>query len=209
MTALLLVGATGLVGRSVLDLALADPRVTRIVAPTRRALAADPRVENPVVRFDELPAKEPWWTVDGVICTLGTTMRAAGSREAFRAVDLEIPLAVATLAGRHGVGAFALTSSAGADPGSRVFYLRTKGEVEQAVIGCGFRSLTIVRPSAIGGERSPRRPLESLATHVLRAVGPVLPARYRVVDAGRIARVLLDAAIAAPSGVHFVESDAI
>ena len=78
MTRLLLVGATGLVGGHVLDQALADPRVSAVVAPTRRALAPRPGLINPVVDFDRLPQDADWWAVDAVICTLGTTARKGG-----------------------------------------------------------------------------------------------------------------------------------
>ena len=92
MKTILLVGATGLVGQSVLASALADPRVTRLVAPTRRPLAAYPKLTNPLVDFDALPADAPWWSADAVICTLGTTIKKAGSPAAFRRVDYDYPL---------------------------------------------------------------------------------------------------------------------
>ena len=209
MKTLLLVGATGLVGQSVLQQALADARVAKLVAPTRRPLPSHPRLENPLVDFDALPADAPWWAVDGIVCTLGTTIKKAGSQPAFRKVDHDYPLAVATLARRHGASAFALTSSLGADPRSRAFYLRTKGETERALAGCGFPSLTIVRPSMIGGERAERRPLESLALAFFGGIARLLPRRYRIVPADRIARTLLEATLAAEPGVRLVESEAI
>ncbi|WP_199698882.1 Rossmann-fold NAD(P)-binding domain-containing protein [Oleomonas cavernae] len=127
MTTLLLVGATGLVGQHTLALALADPRVTKVVAPTRRPLPAGPKLENPVVDFDALPEDAPWWQAGAVICTLGTTQKIAGSQAAFRKVDYDYPLAVARLARRHSTPAYALTSSVGASARSPSFYLRTKG----------------------------------------------------------------------------------
>ncbi len=89
MTDLLLVGATGLVGRAVLEQASADERVMRVVAPTRRQLSAHPKLENPLVDFENLPTCASWWSVAGVICTLGTTVRKAGSQAAFRRVDYD------------------------------------------------------------------------------------------------------------------------
>lgn len=209
MKTLLLVGATGLVGQSVLRQALSDPRVGRVIAPTRRALPAQPRLENPLVDFNALPADAPWWAVDGVICTLGTTIKQAGSQAAFRQVDHDYPLAAAALARRHGATAYALTSSVGANAASRTFYLRTKGETERALGHVGFSSLTLVRPSFIGGERQARRSLERIALAFFNGIGRLLPRRYRVVPAERIARTLLEAAIAAAPGTHVVESEAI
>lgn len=209
MKTILLVGATGLVGQSVLAQALAHPGVCRLVAPTRRALPAYPKLTNPLVDFDALPADAAWWTVDAVICALGTTIKKAGSPAAFRRVDHDYPLAVATLARRHGAAAFALTSSVGANPSARTFYLRTKGETENALRALGFPSLTLVRPSIIGGARAERRPLEALALRVFTALPLLLPRRYRVVPAERIAHTLLSSALAARPGTHIVESEAI
>jgi uncharacterized protein YbjT (DUF2867 family) len=209
MPTLLLVGASGLVGQSVLAQALADPRIGRLVAPTRRPLVAYPKLTNPLVDFDALPADAPWWAVDAVICTLGTTLKKAGSPAAFRRVDHDYPLAVATLARHHGAAAFALTSSVGADASARTFYLRTKGDTENALRALAFPSLTLVRPSIIGGARTERRPLETLALCVFTALPFLLPRRYRIVPAERIARALLASALAARPGTHIVESEAI
>jgi uncharacterized protein YbjT (DUF2867 family) len=209
MTTVMLVGATGLVGAAVLRQAQDDARVVRTVAPTRRKLPPHPKLENPVVDFQHLPADAAWWAVDSVICTLGTTIRKAGSQDALRRVDYEYPLAVARLARQCGAQAFALNSATGADPGSRFFYNRVKGEVEEALRAVGFPSLTIVRPALIGGDRDEFRPAEFVAMRVLRLAEPLLPRRYRIVPHERIARVLLEAAVTAPRGEHIIESDAI
>jgi uncharacterized protein YbjT (DUF2867 family) len=205
----LLVGATGLVGQAVLRRALDDSRISRIVAPTRRPLPPAPRLENPVVSFDRLPEDAPWWAADAVVCTLGATIRAAGSKEAFRKVDHDYVVAVARLARAHGVRAFALTSAIGADARSRIFYNRVKGEVEASVEACGFPSLTVVRPGFIGGTRRESRPLEQAAVRVVLAVGPLLPRRWRINPADSIARALLDSALRADPGRRIVPSEAL
>jgi uncharacterized protein YbjT (DUF2867 family) len=207
MAVLLLVGATGLVGQSVLRQALADSRVTKVVAVTRKPLPPEPRLENPVVDFDVLPADAPWWQVDAGVCTLGTTMRQAGSHQAFRKVDVDYPLAVAKLLRQYGAQSFAFNSSIGADPKARAFYMRIKGEVEQKLIACGFPSLTLVRPSGILGPRKPHRAWEARTIRAFHSLRPVLPRHYRVVPADKIAKALLEAAISAPAGVQIVESE--
>jgi uncharacterized protein YbjT (DUF2867 family) len=207
MKDLLLVGATGLVGQSVLRHALADSRVGKVVAVTRKPLPPQPKLENPVVDFDALPADAPWWNVDGGICTLGTTMRQAESHLAFRKVDVDYPLAVAKLLRDHGAQSFAFNSSIGANPKARAFYMRVKGEVEQRLIAGAFPSLTLVRPSGILGPRRPNRRWEARAIRMFHSLRPILPRHYRVVPADKIARALLEAAINAPPGVHIVESE--
>lgn len=221
MKTLLLFGATGLVGGHVLRLALRDARVGRVIAPVRRSLPAEAMtdtraadghqaaLEAPVVDFDALPAAADGWQADAAVCALGTTLRRAGSQAAFRAVDVDLVVRTAALARRLGVPAFALNSSLGADAEARGFYLRCKGEAEDAVRALGFPSLTLVRPSLIGGERDESRPLERLGILAATALRPLVPARYRVVPAERIAHCLLDAALAARPGVRVVESDAI
>ena len=207
MAVLLLVGATGLVGQAVTRLALADSRVTKLVAITRQPLPAHDKLENPLVDFDALPDDAGWWQVDGGICTLGTTLRQAGSHHAFRKVDVDYPLAVAQRLHAKGARSFAFNSSIGANPRSRAFYMRVKGEVEQRLIAGGFPSLTLVRPSGILGKRQPHRVWEERTLRAFHAIRPILPRHYRVVPADKIARALLEAAINAPPGVHIIESE--
>ncbi|QJE97799.1 NAD-dependent dehydratase [Luteolibacter luteus] len=209
MATVLVAGATGLVGSEVLRLALADKQVERVVAPTRRALPAHPRLENPVVEYQSLSGEEPWWDVDAVICALGSTIRKAGSQEAFKQIDHGFPLKVAVHALENGARSYALNSSVGADPGSRNFYLRTKGEVERDLDQLGYCSITIVRPSVIWGARKETRLGESLAVFALTAMRPVVPRRYRVVPAARIAKALLRGAIAGIPGKRVLESEEI
>lgn len=203
---LLVVGATGLVGRHVLDFALADARISTVVALARRALPPRPKLQAVEVDFNHLPADAPWWQVDAVICALGTTMRVAGSREAFKRVDYEYPLAVARLARQHGTPTYVLNSSVGADPASRIFYTRVKGEVERDLTGLDFPSLTIARPGFIGGHRDEFRLYERVMLGAMNAFGFMLPARWRVNPAPTIARAMIDAAVRAEPGVHIIES---
>jgi uncharacterized protein YbjT (DUF2867 family) len=206
---LLLVGATGLVGRHTLALALADPRVGSVVVLARRQLPAHPKLTTYIVDFDHLDEHAPWWRADAVICTLGTTMRAAGSQSAFYQVDHDYPLAVARLARAHGTPTYVLNSAAGADAASRFFYNRVKGELERDLAGQSFPSLTMVRPGVIGGKREQFRLAERLLVAALALAGPLLPRRWRINPAQHIARALLAAAITPQSGQHVVGADAL
>jgi uncharacterized protein YbjT (DUF2867 family) len=203
---LLLVGSTGLVGRNVLALALADARVNSVVAPVRRPLPAHPKLQAPIADFDRLPDIPEWWQVDALVCALGTTMRAAGSKPAFRRVDYEYPLAVARMARQHGTPAYVLNSSMGASTSSRAFYMRVKGELERDLAAVGFTSLTIVRPGLLGGNREEFRIAERILIPVFKFLDPLLPGSWRISPAEVVASALLESAIAAMPGIHFVMS---
>jgi uncharacterized protein YbjT (DUF2867 family) len=205
MTTILIAGATGLIGGLVLASALTDPRITQVVAPTRRALPPHPRLNNPVVDFDNLPRDAAWCVADGAVCALGTTRAVAGSAEAFRKIERHI-VSVARVLHAHGVRRFALTSSKGADPRSPFLYMRTKGEIEQEIMRLGFPSLTIVRPGLIGGARGTPRLAERVTAALLGVLAPVLPRSLRISPATEIARVLLEAAITGRDGIRIVEA---
>jgi uncharacterized protein YbjT (DUF2867 family) len=198
----LLAGATGLTGRQLLALLLADASVTHVLAPTRHALTAHPKLENPVGVVSHL-AGQLHGPIDTVFCCLGTTIRQAGSREAFRMVDYDLPLSL----GRHGLalGAshYVVISSLGADASSRVFYNRTKGELEVALQKQGWPRLTIVRPSLLLGARREFRLGEVLGAPLSR----VLPGRWRGIEAATVARAMWRLAEAPGSGTRIVESD--
>ncbi|WP_454737997.1 NAD-dependent dehydratase [Cupriavidus necator] len=206
---LLLVGSTGLVGGHVLRLALADARISSVVAPSRRVHAEHAKLQVPVVDFDQLPANAPCWQADAVVCTLGTTMRSAGSRQAFRRVDYDYPLAVARLARQHGTSTYVLNSAIGANADSRFFYNQVKGELERDLAGVGFASLTLVRPGVIGGQRQEFRLGDRAMMLALALSGPVLPRRWRLNPAQTIARVLIESAIRAEPGIHVISSEAL
>lgn len=203
----MLLGATGLVGGLALPMLLDDPRCRAVVAPTRRPLdLRNPKLHAPVLDFDQLPDAPGWAPVDAVVCALGSTMAQAGSREAFYRIDHDYPLAFAHLARTQGARAFVLNSAAGANPGSAIFYSRVKGELERDLRALGFASLTLVRPGLIGGHRPQARRGEQFALQVLGALRPVLPRAWRINPATRIARALVNAALAPAPGEHVVAS---
>src|SRR5580692_487794 len=201
---ILILGATGLVGRSALVQAVTHPAINQVVAPTRKPLPANGKLMNPVSEQLELLLPDVvTWGIDAVICALGTTSRKAGSKEAFRQVDYVLPLAFARLAHQQGAQTFALVSAIGADINSSFFYPKTKGEVERDMKLVGFKSLTILRPSIIGGKRDESRFAEGVALTLSRILAPVLPKKFHVNPATKIADVLLDSVIGAVPGCHY------
>lgn len=193
---LCLVGASGLVGQAVIagSVARADVRVVG-VARREVPLPEGARMEVLVGDSDQWPALIAAARAEVLVCALGTTRKAAGSDEAFRAVDHDLVLEVAHAARAAGIAHFILVSSVGADRASGNLYLRTKGDVEDAVHKLGFRRLDILRPGLLRGPRRESRPLESLA-QVLNplADATVLHGRFskfRSITVRRLAEVIL------------------
>ena len=200
---ILLLGATGLVGRNVLAQALAHPAVTRVIAPTRRPLEFHPKLTNPVSdRLEALLSEGINQGIDGLVCALGTTMKKAGSKEAFREVDYALPLKFARAAHQYGVDTFVLVSASTASANSAMFYSRIKGEVERDIGLVGFRSLTIVRPSLIGGKRDEPRLMEHIALRFLGILSPILPKKLQINPADTIAAACLAGVTRGDPGLH-------
>ena len=207
--AVLLVGATGLVGRECLRLLLSDQAIARIEVVARRALSPDvrsPKLSTHIIDFDHLNEYDELFTVDAIICALGTTIRQAGSRTRFRTIDLEYPLAFARLGRRRGCRHFLVVSSLGANPRSRIFYNRVKGELERGLRELDYPCLTIVRPSLLLGPRAEQRLGEEVAKRVSKWLGPLVPRPFKPVEAHAVAIALVRAARNPCSGVRIIES---
>jgi uncharacterized protein YbjT (DUF2867 family) len=204
MMKMLLLGASGLVGKNVLAQALADPAMTSVVAPTRRPLAPHPKLTNPVSdHLESLLTAGVAGGVDAVVCALGTTISKAGSKEAFREVDYLLPLAFARSAHQYGTETFVLVSASVASASSVIFYPKIKGEIERDIELVGFKSLTIIRPSLIGGERDEPRFREGMALRLMSIFAPILPKKFHVNPAPTIAAAIVNAVTAAKPGLHF------
>jgi uncharacterized protein YbjT (DUF2867 family) len=207
---MLLLGATGLVGKNILTQALAHPAITSVVAPTRQPLAAHPKLTNPVSdRLESLLSEGVAGGVDAVVCALGTTIGKAGSKEAFRKVDYVLPLAFARSAHEQGTKTFVLISASGASVSSPFFYARIKGEIERDIALVGFQSLTIIRPSLIDGEREELRLMEGMALRLINIFAPFLPKKFHVNPAPTIAAASLSAVTTAEPGLHLRYSESL
>lgn len=208
----LIAGATGLVGREAVRACLLDDGVTEVRALVRRPLTLDGLLgplaqETPVpsagqrarfhpvqVDFQRLDRTPSVFQVDTVFCALGTTIRQAGSQQAFREVDFDAPLQVARMAHAQGAKRFLLVSALGASSGSRVFYSRVKGELEDAISAIGFQQFIVAQPSLLDGERAQSRPAEHLGLMLSKALGWLIPESHRPVHVRQVARSLLRAA---------------
>lgn len=206
-------GGSGLVGGHLLTRLLHDDAFDRVVAFVRRPLGIKhPKLVQETVDFDGLARAAGGFRASDAFCALGTTIGRAGSKEAFRKVDLSYVEAFARAAFRAGAERFLLVSALGADPASRLFYNRVKGEAEEAVKAYRFRGLGIFRPSLLIGERAESRPGERLGIAVSSALSFALvgPARrLRPVPAEAVASAMVEAAKEGLEGTRVFESEAI
>lgn len=191
----ILAGATGLVGREILQGLLADPGVGAVHTLGRRAPATQhPKLTAHLVDFAALPPLPP---ADELYLALGTTIKVAGSQAAFRAVDYDANLNVAKAALAACVKKVGLVSAMGADARSRIFYNRVKGELEDALTQLPFEGLVIARPSLLVGDREvlgqPRRSGEVVGEVMARVLGFLIPANYKPIPASAVAQALLAA----------------
>jgi uncharacterized protein YbjT (DUF2867 family) len=203
-------GATGLTGGYCLRRLLQEPRVTEVVAVGRRTTGiSHPKLcESLLVdgRLPEIPR------ADAFISCLGTTRKKAGSADAFRAVDLDLPLLLAKELRRKGCETAAIVSAIGASSRSRVFYSRVKGLMEVGIRALEFKSLAILRPSVIDGPRSENRPAEKIGLSLLRLLDPILAgplANLRAVPARNIGEALVEAVLFPRPGVTVYSSSTL
>jgi uncharacterized protein YbjT (DUF2867 family) len=192
-----LAGASGFVGGYLLEALLETPEAGRIFAISRRPLAREhPRIANRIVQFDKLQSQLQGITCQVALCCLGTTLRQAGSQQEFRKVDLDYVLSFAAAAKAAQAQRFIVVSSVGANPKSRNFYLRTKGEMEAALATVGFPALDIFQPGMLLGWRRHPRPLELAASLAMPLVNPFLFGSrdpYRGIPARTVAAAMVAA----------------
>ncbi len=204
----LVVGATGLVGRAILALLLADKHYSAVHVVGRRA----PSVQHPklVVHTSESLTRWESPEVDDVFIALGTTIKVAGSKAAFKALDGDAVVAIATTAKAHGATRIAVVSAMGANAQSGVFYNQVKGEMEDAVSHLGFETLVIARPSLLSGDRGalrqPERMAEKLSLVAFKLLKPLIPANYQSISASSVAVAMVKTLQTAGTGQHVLLS---
>ena len=212
-------GATGAVGSRALHHMLADDRhVKRVTSLMRRpSPLGHARLVSAVVDFRS-PAALGLAVPDDAavaVCCLGTTMKVAGSKEAFRAVDFDAVVGFAQAARSHGVRRFILVSSMGAKASSSNFYLRTKGEAEEAVANLDFETVCVLRPSILDdeGARAGARPAEAMSLLVMHGLAKIIGSthKYAPIGVDTVGRAIAKLVVTAPSAprVQVYESDAI
>lgn len=210
----LIAGATGLVGHHLLSLLLSSSEYEKVYVLTRRSLSLDsPKAEEILMDYDEMDESYYLPEVDDVFCCLGTTMKKAGSKEAFRKVDYHYPIQLAQKTAVKGAKQFLLVTAMGADKGSFFFYNRVKGEVEEDISKItDFHSISFFRPSLLLGERKESRIGEGIAAKLMVLLEPLMRGglrKYRPVYARTVANGMLSIARQNKRGVHVFESEEI
>ena len=189
----LVAGATGLVGQAILALLLADKRYSAVHVVGRRA----PDVQHPKLFIHTSILLTDWASpaIDDVFIALGTTIKVAGSKTAFKAIDGDAVVAIAASAKAAGATRLAVVSAMGADAQSGVFYNQVKGQMEDAVSALGFDTLVIARPSLLAGDRvalhQPERVVEKLSLVAFKWLEPLIPANYRSIPASSVAQAMV------------------
>lgn len=208
----LLVGATGLIGSHCLQALLNDSTFTEVEAWVRKPLGMiHPKLRIVLIDFPDI-SRIPYTDASHVFCCLGTTIKNAGSQEAFHRVDYEYVVEMAKLAQRSGVEKFLVISSLGASVESSNFYLRTKGEMEKEVINCGLAAVIILRPSMLLGKRNEFRLGEVIGKAVMQVLNFILISKmkkYRAIKASDVSLVMVKLAKENNTGILKIESDQI
>ena len=204
----LVAGATGLVGQAILALLLADTRCSVVHVVGRRA----PGVQHPKLVAHLSASLADWVSpaVDDAFIALGTTIKIAGSKAAFKAIDGDAVVAIAASAKAAGATRLAVVSAMGASPQSGVFYNQVKGEMEAAISQLGFETVVIARPSLLAGDRNalkqPERVAEKLSLVAFKWLKPLIPANYRAIQASSVAQAMVNTLQTAGAGQHVLLS---
>jgi uncharacterized protein YbjT (DUF2867 family) len=189
-----LIGATGLIGGELLKRLLNDAYFEKVRILIRRPIAMDhPKLEKKLVDFND--ADSLLIALDGsdvIFVSVGTTQKKVkGDKNAYRKVDLDIPVNIAKYGKTAGCKIFVLVSSVGANSKSNNFYLRLKGKVEDEIGKIEIESVHIMRPSMLLGKRSESRPLEKIGQPLMRAFSFLFPLRYKPIQANDVAKAML------------------
>jgi uncharacterized protein YbjT (DUF2867 family) len=205
----LIAGSTGLIGNQLLLLLLEASEYDKVIALSRKPLDLNhPKLENVTLTIDQLDQLATLKAED-VYCCLGTTIKQAKSKEAFRKVDFDYPIALAKMLKQNGAQQFLLVSALGANKNSSIFYNRVKGEVEEAVKQMGFAAFHIFRPSLLVGDRKEGRAGEEAAKVFYKFFGFLIPSKYKSIESIKVARAMFQLAIKNLDGLFIHESDSL
>lgn len=204
----LVIGASGLIGEILTHRLVDSPFYEKVKVLVRKSLPwQHPHLQE--VQFDFDHPNGLLTQADDIFCCLGTTIKKAGSKEAFRKVDYQYPMDIARLSLTNGARQFAIVTAMGANADSSIFYNRVKGDVERDLTALNYPTLLIFRPSLLLGNRSENRLGERIASGAMRLFSPFIPAKYKGIEADKVAKSMLETMQQGLIGKHIFESDVL
>lgn len=204
----IVIGATGLVGRSIISQLLLKPEISEVSVFARRSTGIqNPKLTEHIVDFEKVNDWKDKVTGDVLFSALGTTLKTVGSKEAQYRIDHDYQLMVALAAAANGVSSYVLISSVNSSSRSPFFYLKMKGELEDKVSTLSFKSMTILRPGPLKGNRENPRMMEVISTAILSKL-PV-GSGMKPVEGDQVAKVAIECGLKAKTGVAILEAKAI
>ncbi|MFN3783008.1 MAG: oxidoreductase [Spirosomataceae bacterium] len=204
----LVIGATGLVGKALTQQLIASDDYSSVrVLVRRKTFAPHPKLHEVIVDFDSLA--DCLCLANHVFCTIGTTIKNAGSKEAFRKVDFDYPLSLAKKCAQGGSKVFCLVTSMGADMNSLFFYSQVKGEIEREISQLPIPQIGFFRPSMLVGNREEHRFGEAIGQRVMEVFDFLIPSKYKAIAVEKVAASMIQFAKKEQNGVTIIESDAI
>ncbi|WP_339610674.1 NAD(P)H-binding protein [uncultured Planktosalinus sp.] len=188
----IILGATGLTGSILLDLLLKDTRYEKIKLFSRSSVdISNPKIEEHLIDLFELEKHKKDFQADEVFCCIGTTKAKTPDNETYRKIDYGIPFSAAKLCKEKNINTYIVISAMGANPDSKVFYNKTKGEMERDVIKQNIQNTFILQPGLISGERDEKRLGESIAKFFFNILNPIIPKKYRSISPETIAKSMV------------------
>jgi uncharacterized protein YbjT (DUF2867 family) len=209
----LVIGSTGLIGSQLLQLLLESKEYATVITFAKRDVGIQHlKLKQYIIDFDKPETYKELVAGDDFFCTIGTTIKNAGSQEAFRKVDFEFPKVFATLALQNKVKQFLIVSSLGAQANSGNFYLKTKGEIQDFLKNCNFESVSVLQPSLLVGNRKEFRLGEKIGAFFMKLFSFLLIGtfkKYKPIESEAVAKAMFDIAQKNYKGFHIFESDRI
>ena len=207
----LIAGGTGLIGNHLLNLILKDDYYSSVKLLVRKKIElSNPKLEQIEIDYDKILDYKNLLVANHVFCTLGTTIKKAGSQEAFKKVDYLYPLTLAEITKKNNAEQYLIVTSMGANLSSKIFYNRVKGEVEKNIADLCFKCFHIFRPSLLLGVRNEARTGEQFATLLSKVIAPFMKwklLKYKPIEAEKVAKAMLHFAKKNMKGINLVESD--
>ena len=209
----IVIGATGLIGSSLVDQLITNPSFTKVTAIVRKkSRLKNPKLTELVVDFENLAQYADELKADVVFCAIGTTKSKTPNQDQYKKIDYQYPLDLARIAFRNGATQYHLVSAMGADANSSIFYTKLKGEVERDLKTIPYPSIFIYQPSLLNGHRKESRPMEKILNGVMSVLNPLMIGelkQYRSIKIEAVASAMIKQALKAQQGIFTYTSDEI